>query len=128
LVAHRDIDVVMIAVKVPHHRKLVTAEIAAGKQVYCECPLGNGLAEAIELADLARRGNIHTVIGLQGRTAPANQPSTERLCRLRYGCYSSSNAECNPGRSDRSVAVEKFNCSGRTKFLRLSLLKLIGCR
>lgn len=71
LVAHPDVDLVTIAVKVPYHRELVTAAIAAGKHIYCEWPLGNGLAEAIELADLARRSNVRTVIGLQGRAAPA---------------------------------------------------------
>lgn len=71
LVAHPDVDLVTVAVKVPHHRELVTAAIEAGKHVYCEWPLGNGLAEAIELADLARSRNVRTAIGLQGRAAPS---------------------------------------------------------
>lgn len=70
LVTHPEVDLVVVAVKVPYHHELVTAAIAAGKHVYCEWPLGNGLAEAIELADLARRRNICTAIGLQGRAAP----------------------------------------------------------
>src|SRR2546427_8665807 len=40
LVAQRDIDVVAVTVKVPHHRELVSAALAAGKTVYCEWPLG----------------------------------------------------------------------------------------
>ena len=55
LVNSPDIDVVAVAVKVPHHREVVTAALEAGKHVYCEWPLGNGLAEAIELAELAKR-------------------------------------------------------------------------
>ena len=55
LVASPDIDVVAVTVKVPYHREVVTAALEAGKHVYCEWPLGNGLAEAIELAELARR-------------------------------------------------------------------------
>ncbi|MHC5755233.1 MAG: Gfo/Idh/MocA family protein [Nostoc sp.] len=70
LVTHPDVDLVTIAVKVPHHRELVTAAIKAGKHIYCEWPLGNSLAETVELADLARTKNIHTAIGLQGRAAP----------------------------------------------------------
>jgi predicted dehydrogenase len=39
--------------------------------VLCEWPLGNGLAEAEELAALARSQGVRTVIGLQARSAPA---------------------------------------------------------
>jgi len=39
--------------------------------VLCEWPLGNGLAEAEELAALARSRGIRTVVGLQARSAPA---------------------------------------------------------
>src|SRR2546425_9938952 len=46
LVIQPDIDVVAITVKVPHHRELGTAALAAGKAVYCEWPPGRGLEEA----------------------------------------------------------------------------------
>src|SRR5881398_3116939 len=36
LVARPDIDVVAVTVKVPRHRELVCAALAAGKAVYCE--------------------------------------------------------------------------------------------
>lgn len=70
LIEHPDVDLVTIAVNVPSHRQLVEAVVAAGKPVYCEWPLGNGLAEAIALADSARRAGIRTAIGLQGRSSP----------------------------------------------------------
>lgn len=71
LAAHPDLDLVVITVKVPHHRELVTAALEAGKAVLCEWPLGNGLAEAVELADLARDRGLTTAVGLQARSAPA---------------------------------------------------------
>src|SRR6266568_5104920 len=40
LVTRPDVDVVAVTVKVPHHRQLVSAALAAGKAVYCEWPLG----------------------------------------------------------------------------------------
>jgi hypothetical protein len=53
--ARRDeVDLVVVTVKVPHHREVVTTALQAGKMVLCEWPLGNGLAEAEELAALAR--------------------------------------------------------------------------
>src|SRR2546422_6472885 len=46
LVTQPDVDVVAVTVKVPHHRQLVSAAVAAGKCVYCEWPLGHDLDDA----------------------------------------------------------------------------------
>src|SRR5438477_869995 len=71
LVAQPDIDVVAVTVKVPHHRELVSAALAAGKAVYCEWPLGRDLYEARAMAALAAERGVRTVVGLQARQAPA---------------------------------------------------------
>src|SRR5205823_11888864 len=71
LVAQPDIDVVAVTVKVPHHRELVSAALAAGKAVYCEWPLGRDLDDARAMAALAAKQRVHTVVGLQARHAPA---------------------------------------------------------
>ena len=55
LVNSTAVDVVAITVKVPHHLELATAALEAGKAVYCEWPLGNGLDEAEALAALAKK-------------------------------------------------------------------------
>jgi predicted dehydrogenase len=70
LVTQPDIDVVAITVKVPHHRELVAATLAAGKAVYCEWPLGRDLDDARAMAALAAEQGAHTVVGLQARQAP----------------------------------------------------------
>src|SRR5439155_24330636 len=57
--------------KVPHHRELVSAALAAGKAVYCEWPLGRDLDDAKAMAALAAEQGVQTVVGLQGRQAPA---------------------------------------------------------
>jgi len=64
------VDVVAVTVKVPEHRAVVLAALAAGKHVYCEWPLGRDLAEAREMAAAVPAG-IHAMIGLQGLFAPA---------------------------------------------------------
>src|SRR5207247_3242324 len=71
LVTRADVDVVAITVKVPYHLELATAALGAGKAVYCEWPLGNGLAEAQTLAALAKKQGVLAVAGLQARSAPA---------------------------------------------------------
>src|SRR5438046_2521857 len=71
LVMQPDIDVVVVTVKVPHHRELVSAAIAAGKAVYCEWPLGRDLDDARAMAALAAERGVRTVVGLQARQAPA---------------------------------------------------------
>src|SRR5438477_4361920 len=71
LVNSADVDVVAITVKVPHHFELATAALAAGKAVYCEWPLGNGLQEAEKLAALAKKKGVLAVAGLQARSAPS---------------------------------------------------------
>jgi predicted dehydrogenase len=70
LVSQADIDVVAVTVKVPHHRELVSAALAAGKAVYCEWPLGRDLDEARAMAALASEHGVRTAVGLQARQSP----------------------------------------------------------
>src|SRR2546425_6557517 len=70
LVNRADVDVVAITVKVPYHLELATAALDAGKAVYCEWPLGNGLKEAEILAALAKKKGVLAVAGLQARPSP----------------------------------------------------------
>lgn len=70
LIADPAVDVVAVTVKVPYHLELVKQALAAGKHVYCEWPLGNGLAEAEEMARLAEQAGVVAVCGTQARCAP----------------------------------------------------------
>src|SRR5260370_31886011 len=71
LVSQSDIDVVVVTVRVPHHRHLVSAALAAGKAVYCEWPLGRDLEDARAMATLAAQHGVRTVAGLQARPTTA---------------------------------------------------------
>ncbi|MBF9034941.1 Gfo/Idh/MocA family oxidoreductase [Rhodobacterales bacterium HKCCE2091] len=64
------VDLVVVTVKVPHHLELVSLALDAGKHVYCEWPLGNGLDEARQLAALAEAKGVVAVAGTQARAAP----------------------------------------------------------
>lgn len=70
LVASPDIDAVSVTVRVPYHLELVKLAAEAGKHIYCEWPLGNGLAEAEAMAAMVRRTGVRGVIGTQARVAP----------------------------------------------------------
>src|SRR5437879_8439738 len=70
MAAHPDVDLLVVCVRVPGHRELVMAGLQAGKPVCCEWPLGKNLAEAEEMAGLARQRSLKTIVGLQGRSDP----------------------------------------------------------
>jgi len=70
MAAHPDVDLLVVCVRVPGHRDLVMAGLQAGKPVCCEWPLGKTLAEAEEMAGLARQRSLRTIVGLQGRSDP----------------------------------------------------------
>ena len=66
-----DLDAVAVVVRVPLHHGLTMDALGAGKDVYTEWPLGANSQEAQEMADLAREKGVRTMVGLQGRCAPA---------------------------------------------------------
>jgi predicted dehydrogenase len=70
MTASPEVDLVVVCVRVPGHRELVMAGLQAGKPVFCEWPLGANLAEAEEMAGLARQRSLPTMVGLQGRSDP----------------------------------------------------------
>lgn len=85
LAADPDVDLVLVSVMVNKHRDLAKPVLEAGattvprdggenrhKSIYVEWPLGANLAEAEELAALARAkgDNIKAVVGLQARSHP----------------------------------------------------------
>src|SRR4249920_2546025 len=70
MVSHPEVDLIVVCVRVPGHRELVMAGLQAGKPVCCEWPLGANLAEAEEMAGLARQRSLKTMVGLQGRSDP----------------------------------------------------------
>jgi predicted dehydrogenase len=69
--ADKRVEAVVVAVRVPAHYALSKSAIEAGKHVFCEWPLGANTREAEELAMLARKHNVRTMVGLQRRASPA---------------------------------------------------------
>ncbi len=70
MVAHPDVDLIAVVVRVPLHKQLVMAAIEAKKPVCCEWPLGAHVAEAREMADSGKAAGVATLVGLQAQSDP----------------------------------------------------------
>ncbi|MFS8087298.1 MAG: Gfo/Idh/MocA family protein, partial [Acidobacteriota bacterium] len=79
MIASRDLDLICVVVRVPAHHGLVMKALHAGKAVFCEWPLGNGLKEAQEMADLARKKAVPNMSGLQSRSDPVIRYARELI-------------------------------------------------
>src|SRR4051794_1199293 len=79
LITAPDIDIVSVCVRVPYHRDLVLAALAADKHVYCEWPLGRDAGEAAEMATTARTRPVHVAIGLQAHMNPAARRAADLI-------------------------------------------------
>jgi predicted dehydrogenase len=83
LILRPDVDLVVVAVKVPLHYDLTLAALEAGKAVFTEWPLSTTLDRSRRLATRARELNARTIIGLQARYSPAVQHA-RRLVQQGY--------------------------------------------
>ncbi|KAF2760129.1 NAD(P)-binding protein [Pseudovirgaria hyperparasitica] len=65
-----NVDLVVCSVRVDRHYQTLLPSVKAGKDVFCEWPLGKNLAEAEELAKIAKESGSKTMIGLQALSSP----------------------------------------------------------
>jgi predicted dehydrogenase len=79
MLAHPEVDLVVVCVRVPGHYELVVKALEAGKHVFCEWPLGRTLTEADELAHLASARSLRTIVGLQAQSDPTLMYARELL-------------------------------------------------
>ncbi|HEV7662118.1 MAG TPA: Gfo/Idh/MocA family oxidoreductase [Chloroflexota bacterium] len=71
MVAHPEIDLVVVSVRVPGHHDLVVQALQAGKAVFSEWPLGANLAEAEAMHSIASANALRTAVGLQAQSDPS---------------------------------------------------------
>lgn len=114
---HPDIDLVAVSVRVPLHHQLVMASLRAGKPVFCEWPLGATLAEAEEMANLARDRGLRTAVGLQARSDPSVRYARDLIAQGHIGDVLTANLsvisqavlERGPGRIWQAVRANGAN-------------------
>jgi predicted dehydrogenase len=85
LVAHPDVDLVVVPAPAPEHAKLVKAAVAAGKDVYSEWPLTTNTADSEELLALAEAAGVRHVVGLQRRFAPSARYTADLIAQGHIG-------------------------------------------
>lgn len=71
LIARPDVDAVVVASPASLHREHVGLAVAAGKALFCEKPLAEGLARSRQVAEEVERAAIPFQIGFQRRFDPA---------------------------------------------------------
>ncbi|PSR70275.1 gfo/Idh/MocA family oxidoreductase [Nocardia sp. MDA0666] len=89
LVAHPEVDMVVVSVKASAHAAVIRAALAAGKHVVSEWPLGIDADEAGELTEAATdAGVVHAVV-LQGHHSPSARFVADLLAADRIGALES---------------------------------------
>jgi predicted dehydrogenase len=85
LSADPDVDLVVVSVNVAKHYEIAKPALEAGKDVYVEWPIGSNLEQSVELAELAKRKGVRTIVGLQGRQDPLLKVVRELIAGGRVG-------------------------------------------
>ncbi|KAI7968334.1 hypothetical protein EIK77_010504 [Talaromyces pinophilus] len=85
-----DVDLIVISVVVMKHYQLAKPALLAKKNVFVEWPLGASLAESKELAALAKKNGVRTIVGLQARADPLVEKLKEILESGQIGPVASS--------------------------------------
>lgn len=85
LMAHSDVDLVVIAVQLPRRAGLVDAAITEGKHVYCEWPLARTATTAEGFRARAAAAGVRHAVGLQSRNHPAIRHLLDLLADGRIG-------------------------------------------
>jgi predicted dehydrogenase len=89
LVAHPEVDLVLVLNQAPQHEAAIRAAIAAGKDVYSEWPLTTSTAVSAELAALAEEAGVRHVVGLQRRLSPGYRYMSDLLAEGYIGALRS---------------------------------------
>lgn len=97
LVVRPDIDLVVVTLVVPKHKRVVEAALEAGKAVLCEWPLARDMQEAEYLTQLAQRKKLRCFVGLQARMSPAVRFVRDLIAQGYVGNVLSINVKASVG-------------------------------
>ncbi|GGU01540.1 Gfo/Idh/MocA family protein [Actinomadura citrea] len=89
LVAHPEVDLVVVSVKASGHAAVIRAALKAGKHVVSEWPLGADADEASELTEAATAAGVVHAVVLQGHHSPSARFAADLLAEGRIGTLES---------------------------------------
>jgi predicted dehydrogenase len=85
LLADKEIDAVIIATPDHQHARMLVQAVQAGKDVYCEKPMANILAEANEALAVVNRSDRVVQMGTQRRSFPTYHAARDLMREGRIG-------------------------------------------
>jgi predicted dehydrogenase len=109
LLAHPDLNAVVIATPNLLHREMLQAALQAGKHVLCEKPAGVSLSDAAEMQRMADAAKTVVMFGMQYRHNPKNAKVRELIEKGRIGQPKYIVQNCSRG--DWNLSAGVFNYS-----------------
>ena len=85
LLDDKDIDAIIIATPDHQHSKMLKLAVEAGKDAYCEKPMGNVLSETNDVLDAVNKSDRIVQIGTQRRSYPKYLAAAELMKQGRIG-------------------------------------------
>jgi len=79
VVADPDVEAISIAAPNHLHREVALAASAAGKDFWCEKPVGRSADETADIAAAAEQAGVRTLVGFNYRQAPAVQRAAQLI-------------------------------------------------
>ena len=79
ILADRDVDALIIATPDHAHAQILKLAVEAGKDAYCEKPMGNVLSEANAALDAVKKAGAIVQIGTQRRSFPRYQQASKMI-------------------------------------------------
>ncbi|KAL3478316.1 oxidoreductase [Aspergillus californicus] len=105
-----DIDLVVCCTRVDKHYDTILPSIKAGKAIYLEWPLAHDLRHSQELVHAARISGSKTLVGLQGRFAPALEQVRNVIAEGRIGRVLRTKIRASGASSRPDVLPARLKC------------------
>lgn len=106
LASDPDIDLVVCCTRVDTHYDLIKPSVEAGKNVFVEWPLTQDVERSRDLTRLVEAKGVKSVVGLQGRLAPAVEKLRELVTGGEWGRVLSVDVRGFGGTVDRETLSE----------------------
>lgn len=106
IAADPNVDMVVVSVSITKHYELVKPALEAGKMAFVEWPLGCNTAQAEELTELAKKKNVKTLVGLQGRQSNITRTLKEIVASGKLGKVLSSTVVAESGVFDNEIPIK----------------------